>query len=289
MRSIVGRDAHARITRTLRIRTTIARGARGGRSSSRRPSARPCPRLITTARGEEPVRAVAARGVPRGRHAQVPTTGSGSPRSAWASSASSTPQTALKVPGVELVAVADLYEGRRVHAKEVFGDRIAALRRLSRDPGPPGRRRGPGLRSRPLAFADRHRRHEGRQGRLLREADGPAGRRGSRRHRRREGDRRGLPGRQPVRQLADLREGPRADQPGAIGAINSVEARYNRNSPIGAWQYTIPPDASPADDRLGPVPGHAHPSARSIPSASSAGGTTPTTARPSRATCSSTC
>ena len=31
---------------------------------------------------------------------------------------------------------------------------------------------------------------------------------------------------------------------GAIGPINSVEARYNRNSPIGAWQYTIPPDAS---------------------------------------------
>jgi predicted dehydrogenase len=32
---------------------------------------------------------------------------------------------------------------------------------------------------------------------------------------------------------------------GAIGAVNSVEARYNRNSPIGAWQYSIPSDASP--------------------------------------------
>ena len=34
-------------------------------------------------------------------------------------------ETALKVPGVELVAASDLYEGRRNHAQEVFGSRVA--------------------------------------------------------------------------------------------------------------------------------------------------------------------
>jgi predicted dehydrogenase len=167
-------------------------------------------------------------------------------------------ETALKVPGVELVAVADLYEGRRAHAREVFGQRIDAVvdyrdllrrddvdavlicvpdhwhARISIDAMKAGKAvycEKPMVR-----LVD-----EGSPVIAAQKETGAVFQVGS----------------QYASSLI-YEKARELIQGGAIGAINSVEARYNRNSSIGAWQYTIPLDASPStvdwDRFLGDAP-----------------------------------
>ena len=137
---------------------------------------------------------------------------------------------------------------RPAHARQgAWGNQIFTTRDyrevLARKDVDARHHRGP----RPLAPADVHRRHERGQGRLLREAHGAAGRGRPGRHRRaRKRTGRILQvGSQRVSSVV-YQKAKDLIEAGAIGEINLVEAWVDRNSAIGAWQYSIPPDASPA-------------------------------------------
>jgi len=152
---------------------------------------------------------------------------------------------ALKVPGVELVAAADLYEGRRIHVKERYGDHVSTHvdyreildrddvdavllcvpdhwhAKMSIDAMKAGK---PVYCEKPMV----QKIDEGPEVIKVQQETKSVFQVGS--------------------QFASsivfdkLKEMLSA---GAIGKLNVVETRYNRNSSLGAWQYTLPTDASP--------------------------------------------
>jgi predicted dehydrogenase len=154
-------------------------------------------------------------------------------------------ETALKVPGIELVAASDLYEGRRAHAKEVFGSRVdtyvdyreilarkdvdAVLicvpdhwhARMSIDAMKAGK----------AVYCEKP---------MIRVVDeGPAV----------------IAAQQETKAVFQVGSQYASSilydkvkeliRQGSLGKVHAIEARYNRNSDIGAWQYSIPTDASP--------------------------------------------
>jgi predicted dehydrogenase len=154
-------------------------------------------------------------------------------------------RAALEVPGVELVAACDVYDGRLTRAKEIWCSQIFTTRDyrevLARPDvdaiilATPDHWHVPiavaALEAGKHVYCEKPMIQTAPEGLKLVEAQKKPGR---------------------VLQVGSQRtssviymKARDLIAAGAIGEINLVEAWWNRNSAIGAWQYTIPPDASP--------------------------------------------
>ncbi len=152
---------------------------------------------------------------------------------------------ALQVPGVKLVAVADCYDGRLAHAKEVWGADLFTTRDYREILARPDvdavliatpdhwhkQAAVDSMRAGKDVYLEKPMIHIYPDGPEIMEAAGATNR---------------------ILQVGSQRvssivyaKAKELLASGAIGKLNTVSARWDRNSSMGAWNYSIPLDASP--------------------------------------------
>jgi predicted dehydrogenase len=154
-------------------------------------------------------------------------------------------KVALQVPGVKLLAVADCYNGRLAHSKELWGDDLFTTRDyqeiLARKDidaviiGTPDhwhkQAAVDAMKAGKDVYCEKPMIHLYSDGPEMIETARATGRILQ-------------VGSQRVSSLIYLKA-KELLAAGAIGQLNMVTARWDRNSTMGAWSYTVPPDASP--------------------------------------------